>query len=184
MVIGAAAGACASYPLLATSAAPQASLLLGAAIGAAFTVGLGRAPRARFEGAMAAAALGVPLWILVTCIALPALGGRAPALGAEQMRAQFPSLVGWTLYGCLMGVFAGILGALADRLLGAQGDPAPEPVRSPTRIVVLGGGFAGMTTAACLEEELRGDPAVLVTLVSDQNSLLFTPMLAEVAGGS
>jgi len=41
-----------------------------------------------------------------------------------------------------------------------------------------------MTTAVWLEEEFRGDPSVSVVLVSDQNSLLFTPMLAEVAGGS
>jgi NADH dehydrogenase len=41
-----------------------------------------------------------------------------------------------------------------------------------------------MTTAAGLEQELRGDQPVAVTLVSDQNALLFTPMLAEVAGGS
>jgi len=57
-------------------------------------------------------------------------------------------------------------------------------MRPPRGIVILGGGFAGMTTAVRLEQELRRDPSVSVTLVSDQNALLFTPMLAEVAGGS
>ena len=41
-----------------------------------------------------------------------------------------------------------------------------------------------MTTAECLEQQLRANAAVSVTLVSETNALLFTPMLAEVAGSS
>jgi len=41
-----------------------------------------------------------------------------------------------------------------------------------------------MTTAECLEKELQKDPSVSITLVSETNALLFTPMLAEVAGSS
>jgi NADH dehydrogenase len=52
------------------------------------------------------------------------------------------------------------------------------------RIVILGGGFAGMRTAECLEDKLRGDYSITLTLVNDTNALLFTPMLAEVAGSS
>jgi NADH dehydrogenase len=52
------------------------------------------------------------------------------------------------------------------------------------RIVILGGGFAGMTTAKNLEQEFGADISVSFTLVSEGNSLLFTPMLAEVAGSS
>jgi NADH dehydrogenase len=170
--------------LAATSAAAHANLLTAIAIGAAFSAGLGRIRRAQAEGMMAACALGIPLWILVTCIAVPLLSGNAPTLGAEQMRALFPSLVGWMLYGCLMGLFTQVLGAIADRLAGAEAEPTPERAASPRRIVILGGGFAGMTAAVSLEHELRADPSASLTLISDQNSLLFTPMLAEVAGGS
>ena len=53
-----------------------------------------------------------------------------------------------------------------------------------TQIVILGGGFAGMTTAECLEREFGADRSVSFTLVSEGNALLFTPMLAEVAGSS
>src|SRR5690606_36680204 len=44
-------------------------------------------------------------------------------------------------------------------------------------VVILGGGFGGLTAEAALGDRAR------VTIVSDQNSLLFTPMLAEVAAG-
>jgi NADH:quinone reductase (non-electrogenic) len=52
---------------------------------------------------------------------------------------------------------------------------------SPTRIVILGGGFAGLYAALELERGLASDPAVEVTLVNQENFFLFTPMLHEVA---
>ena len=54
----------------------------------------------------------------------------------------------------------------------------------PTRVVVLGGGFAGVATAEHLERKFTADPSVDLTLVSDSNTLLFTPMLAQVAASS
>jgi short chain dehydrogenase/Pyridine nucleotide-disulphide oxidoreductase len=51
-------------------------------------------------------------------------------------------------------------------------------------IVILGGGFGGMTTAESLEHLFGADQSVEFTLVSETNALLFTPMLAEVAGSS
>lgn len=184
ILVGAAAGAAASFPLVETGAAPRANVLLGALVGAAFVAGLGRERASRVERATAACALGIPLWLLVSCVAVPALGGRPPALGAGPVGAQFPALVGWSLYGCLLGLFSELLGALADRSLGPEAARPAERPGPPRRVIILGGGFSGMTTAVWLEAELRGDPSVSVVLVSDQNSLLFTPMLAEVAGGS
>jgi NADH dehydrogenase len=51
----------------------------------------------------------------------------------------------------------------------------------PTRILVLGGGFAGIYTARRLEKRLAGDPGVEITLVNRDNFFLFTPMLHEIA---
>jgi NADH:ubiquinone reductase (H+-translocating) len=52
---------------------------------------------------------------------------------------------------------------------------------SPTRIIILGGGFAGVATARELERLLPDDGSVRVTLVNRENFFLFTPMLHEVA---
>ena len=49
------------------------------------------------------------------------------------------------------------------------------------RIVVLGGGFAGMEAVRVLEGRLRDRPDVEILLVSDRNYLLFTPLLPQVA---
>ncbi len=52
------------------------------------------------------------------------------------------------------------------------------------RILILGGGFAGVYAALHLEKGLGRDAGVEITLVSDENFLLFTPMLPEVASSS
>jgi NADH dehydrogenase len=49
---------------------------------------------------------------------------------------------------------------------------------------VVGGGFAGVTTALELGRRCSGQLPVHVTLVSNRNFLLFTPMLAEAATGA
>ncbi len=42
--------------------------------------------------------------------------------------------------------------------------------------------FAGLSAAQRLEQTAVHDPSLEITLVSQSNYLLFTPMLAEVAG--
>jgi NADH dehydrogenase len=49
------------------------------------------------------------------------------------------------------------------------------------RILILGGGFAGLTVAMELEKKLAQDPSVEITLINRENFFLFTPMLHEVA---
>jgi NADH dehydrogenase len=54
----------------------------------------------------------------------------------------------------------------------------------PRRILILGGGFAGVTVAQQLEKQFGHDPSVEVTLISRDNYLLFVPMLPEVAASA
>lgn len=51
------------------------------------------------------------------------------------------------------------------------------------RILILGGGFAGIECTRRLESHFKHDPEVEIVLVSEDNFLLFTPMLPQVASG-
>ena len=52
-----------------------------------------------------------------------------------------------------------------------------------TKIVIAGGGFAGLYAAKYLDKHLAWRPDMEVTLVARENFILFTPMLHEVAAG-
>jgi len=52
-----------------------------------------------------------------------------------------------------------------------------------TSVVILGGGFAGLSAAMYLDKTLARRAEAEVTLVSRENFILFTPMLHEVAAG-
>ena len=52
-----------------------------------------------------------------------------------------------------------------------------------TRIVVLGGGFAGVPTVRHLERRFRSRPDVEITLVSRENFFVLTPLLFEACSG-
>ena len=50
------------------------------------------------------------------------------------------------------------------------------------RVIIVGGGFAGATLAEELSRRLA--PSIEVVVISSENHMVFTPMLAEVAGRS
>jgi NADH:ubiquinone reductase (H+-translocating) len=134
------------------------------------------------DRAMTSGALGLPFWATFNVIFLPFVRGQQPQWTAEEMRALFPALICWLLSCFLLGILSQAARELAQYFLGPE-SPAraisrPEKV---TQVVILGGGFAGVTTAEHLEKQFRGDPTVSFTLISDTNSWLFTPMLVEVA---
>ena len=52
------------------------------------------------------------------------------------------------------------------------------------RILILGGGFAGVECCLKLESHYKNDVEIEITLVSEDNFILFTPMLPQVASGT
>ena len=183
-LIGCIAGIAASSALLPALGHAVPLLLLGALLGAAYALLTGSARGAYLDNMFTAGAYGVPLWAVISVIALPLANGQMPQWSAEQMRSHFPVLDAWVLFGLTLGLFTQLLSDVAARVLGPEASPASQEDSPKKHIVILGGGFAGMTAAECLERELQKDSSVTVTLVSETNALLFTPMLAEVAGSS
>jgi NADH dehydrogenase len=182
--IGVLSGAAASVMLLATLHYGLVGLILGVAIGAAYSVAVPPTRGAYADQLMTGGSLGVPLWGLISVIAMPLLSGQIPEWNADQMRQHFPALIGWVLYGAVLGIIHQGLDDITKHFFGPELLPKASSVPVRKRIVILGGGFAGMRAAECLEEKLRGDFSISLTLVNETNALLFTPMLAEVAGSS
>src|SRR6476646_1293336 len=62
-----------------------------------------------------------------------------------------------------------------------------EPERGPRRrprVVILGGGFAGIYTALELEKAVAGGEDLEIVLVNKENYFVFQPMLPEVISGT
>src|SRR5215467_8707385 len=182
-VLGMIAGAIASALLVLSLGHPWSSIVVGVLVGAAYSAGIQQTSRAYVDNLMTAGSLGIPLWGLFSVVVLPLLSGQRPEWSAEEMRALLPALVGWVLYGALLGLLTQGLRDLASHVFGPESERPAIP-EEKKRIVILGGGFAGMKTAECLEQELRTYSAATITLLSETNALLFTPMLAEVAGST
>src|SRR5215213_9078252 len=130
-------------------------------------------PSALASGVIDGMLIGVLVWAIVVLTLLPALGASVAAL--------FPTLLGALCAGGVVG--PGVQAALR------AGRSRRLPVAAPAgpgrrRIVILGGGFGGVSAAKRFEQLLPWTPWLDVTLVSQCNYLLFTPMLAEVAAGS
>jgi NADH:ubiquinone reductase (H+-translocating) len=183
-IAGSAAGALGSAALVLTLGHPLLSIVFGVTVGIAYALSFGPVRGAYVDNLMAGAALGMPWWGLINIILVPLSHSRAPQWDVDQMRAQVPALVGWVVYGSVTGVLVQAFTDLFHEILGPE-PPAIDTATLPKKhIVILGGGFAGMQTATSLEDEFHTNPGVSFSLISETNALLFTPMLAEVAGSN
>lgn len=65
-------------------------------------------------------------------------------------------------------------------------DVSALPSRRAHRIVILGGGFAGVHTAIELERKMSAEDRreIEIVLISDENYMVFQPLLPEMIGGT
>jgi NADH dehydrogenase FAD-containing subunit len=117
----------------------------------------------------------------------------------NQLRAIANSLIINLVFGITLGLFSSFLSrkfgaryrcpkcdisfsrvdSLQQHLEFVHGS---KPIH-PKRILILGGGFAGVEVLRRLQDRFQNDVSIDITMVSKDNFFLFTPMLHEVASG-
>src|SRR5947208_10283920 len=60
----------------------------------------------------------------------------------------------------------------------------PGAYTNKKRVLILGGGFGGVTTVQRLQHHFKREPSVEITLVNRDNFFVFVPLLASAASGS
>jgi NADH dehydrogenase FAD-containing subunit len=117
----------------------------------------------------------------------------------NQLRALLNSLLINLVFGITLGLFSSLLSIkFGARYRCPRCDISFSRVDSlqhhlelvhgtrpihPKRILILGGGFAGVEVLRRLQDRFQNDVSVDITMVSKDNFFLFTPMLHEVASG-
>ncbi|MHC4643844.1 MAG: NAD(P)/FAD-dependent oxidoreductase, partial [Planctomycetota bacterium] len=126
---------------------------------------------------------GLLWWIVGPLTLSPLLMGRGPTWDLVEAGDVFFNLIGHILFGGITGLAFYLLVNMYIRLWPPdEGYEPSQPARQ--RIVILGGGFGGVSAAQHLEKLAAHNDQIETTLVSQSNFMLFTPMLAEVASGS
>lgn len=155
------------------------SMLLGAGFGVAF-----RFRREAYAATVSVGMGGGLMWWVVGPLSIrPLLMGVSPRWSIAEAIDLFPNLIGAMFYGSLLGLLFYVVAATWLRWRPVE-ESTPVSPQPRTRVLILGGGFGGVGTARRLEQIFVRDPSVEITLVSQGNYLLFTPMLAEVASSS
>lgn len=161
-----------------------AHLVVATAIGAVFGSISPRGERVHAALLSSGLILGLLWWILGPLTLVPLVRGDGAMWTLAEAKAVFPNLISALLHGALTGTaYATIVSidrfASDERRDTAEGEPT-----ATTRVVVIGGGFGGVAVAQKLEKYALDSSELDVTLVSESNYLLFTPMLAEVAASA
>ena len=166
---------------------PITLLLAGALMGGSYALLFEIKAGDYIENMMSGIALAAIMWVLLglTVLAQPIFSRGAPQLDAASAGQLFPLLVAYLLMGSLIGLlYALAYEQFAEPLNLHEPELSSEPPPIMTRVLVLGGGYAGVAAAQAMEKELEEHPEVHITIVSENNYLIHTPMLSEVTSSA
>ena len=127
--------------------------------------------------------LGILAWVLLALNLYPFLLTGQSMWNADYAGAILPKLIANLLIGGTTGLIYGRL----VRLLAGTVSFVDKPITASAitqRVVILGGGYAGVAAAQALEKVLLRDAEVQLSLVSQTNYLVHTPMLSEVVASA
>ena len=160
-------------------------LVTGALVGIGYALLFQPVSGGHVENLMSGIALGVIAWVVLPMNVYPALMGSGPIWEAATAAVLFPQLIASLLQGGFIGLAYGLAYELSAERLGlAKPESMVAPVPISMRIVIIGGGYAGVNAAQELEQELEDEPSVGIWLISQTNYLLYTPMLSEVSASA
>ncbi len=155
-----------------------AAIPLGGLCGALF----GYQPRGYAASISGGLLFGLMLWIIGPLTLAAIADADGPSWSAADAFVKFPSVFVHMVYGGLTGLLTFVAAAFYVRTSPISEEPASQT--DVTRVVIVGGGFGGIAVATGLERIFWRDPNFEVAMISQSNYLLFTPMLAEVAGSA
>ncbi|WP_405586592.1 NAD(P)/FAD-dependent oxidoreductase [Streptomyces sp. NBC_01092] len=147
-----------------------------AVLGAVFGLLFGERRQSNGSAFSVGLLIGLLDWVTWTLTLAPALEGRTPSWTIAVAVSRFPELVGAALFGAITG--------LALHALSSWRPTAPAPARAKPHVVIVGGGFGGVGAARELDRLVGRGLDAHVTLISDSNFLLFTPLLVGVASST
>jgi NADH dehydrogenase len=156
------------------------SAIAGAGYGALFRYLPGTYAAAISNGVI----YGLIWWIVGPLTLSPILMGHGPSWSLNEAGTSFLNLTGHILYGGFTGICFYALATIYEKLFPETLEASQSPAPPLTRIVIVGGGFGGVGTTQRLEKLISQDERFDVTLLSESNYLLFTPMLPEVASSA
>ena len=152
-----------------------------AAVGAVIGLIVGYQPHALAAASSGGVLVGLLGWLLWSLTVDPVLRGQLPTWSIDAAAGSYRGLVADLLQGGLAGALWQSLATVVARR--RPGRTLRERADRP-RVVIVGGGFAGVGAARRFERLAVRAGSPDVTLISDSNFLLFTPMLAEAASGA
>ncbi|MDP6513019.1 MAG: NAD(P)/FAD-dependent oxidoreductase [SAR202 cluster bacterium] len=155
-----------------------AAIPLGGLCGTLF----GYQPRGYAASISGGLLFGLMLWIIGPLTLAALTDDAGPSWSASDAFQKFPSVFVHMVYGGLTGLLTFVSAAFYVRTRPISEEPASQT--DVTRVVIVGGGFGGIAVATRLERIFWRDPNFEVAMISQSNYLLFTPMLAEVAGSA